>query len=149
MISAWPDIAVKKKLGVTLVHGSIYFDHAWQYVDSPFWADVEAANSPTKISFVGHTHRPFVFSSGQKKWFLHSTDDWRVLSSANNYVINVGSVGQPRDRETKAAYGILQLDGKKKKYQLRRVSYDVESAMRSIRDARLPDFFARRLELGR
>jgi len=62
-------------------------------------------------------------------------------------LVNVGSVGQPRDGDPRAAYGIA--DDDRKDVSFFRVPYDVAAAQQAIRDAGLPDALAKRLALGR
>jgi diadenosine tetraphosphatase ApaH/serine/threonine PP2A family protein phosphatase len=64
-----------------------------------------------------------------------------------NYLVNVGSVGQPRDGDPRAAFGIY--DSAESALMLRRVSYPVEIAQRRILDAGLPASLANRLAIGR
>ena len=95
--------------------------------------------------FVGHTHMPGVF-----------TDDYRFLTPAEvgdglvigdrKVVVNIGSVGQPRDRDPRACYGLL--DGNRLTW--RRVEYDVATTVRAILEAQgLDNFNAQRLRDGR
>ena len=62
------------------------------------------------------------------------------------YIVNVGSVGQPRDRDPRAAYVVWDVEGGRT--ELRRVVYDVDSARRKIVAAGLPRFLADRLAVG-
>ena len=68
------------------------------------------------------------------------------LKAGEAYFINPGSVGQPRDRDPRAACAIYDTEGYVEFY---RTKYDVESAMRKIMDAGLPEILARRLMIGR
>ena len=69
-----------------------------------------------------------------------------TLEEGIRYIINVGSVGQPRDGNPRAAYGIY--DDVTKEYLLRRVPYDIQVAQRKIIKAGLPRFLAHRLAKG-
>ena len=70
-----------------------------------------------------------------------------VLEAGEKYFINPGSIGQPRDRDWRAAYGIYDID--RKLVEQRRVEYDLETAQRKILAAGLPDRLAARLAVGR
>ncbi len=70
-----------------------------------------------------------------------------VLDAGKKYFINPGSVGQPRDRDWRAAYGIYH--GERNVVEQRRVEYDLATAQRKIRAAGLPDRLADRLAVGR
>jgi len=72
--------------------------------------------------------------------------DLYILGSHEKVLVNVGSVGQPRDSDPRAAYLLLDLDARRASF--RRVEYDIERTQREIRDAGLPDLLAARLELG-
>ena len=69
------------------------------------------------------------------------------MDSECRYIVNVGSVGQPRDGDPRAAYCIY--DTAEKRAEIKRVVYDLETAQRKIRDAGLPEMLADRLEYGR
>ena len=84
---------------------------------------------------------------------LNGNDDYRVidenpldLEDDKRYIINIGSVGQPRDLDPKAAYALW--DSEKRIYELFRVEYDIAETQRKIRASNLPDFLAERLQSG-
>jgi diadenosine tetraphosphatase ApaH/serine/threonine PP2A family protein phosphatase len=68
-------------------------------------------------------------------------------AKTRRYLINPGSVGQPRDGDPRACFAII--DTTQKRLSIRRVSYDVAAAQRKIREAGLPAFLADRLAIGR
>jgi diadenosine tetraphosphatase ApaH/serine/threonine PP2A family protein phosphatase len=69
------------------------------------------------------------------------------LLSSHKYLINPGSIGQPRDGDPRAAYAIVDTDARR--MSLHRVDYDIEDAQRKILEAGLPQFLAVRLAAGR
>jgi diadenosine tetraphosphatase ApaH/serine/threonine PP2A family protein phosphatase len=73
-------------------------------------------------------------------------EDELRLPKAGPALINVGSVGQPRDGDARAAYGLLDLENKT--IRMRRVAYDLQGAQRKILEAGLPTWLAMRLERG-
>ena len=84
-------------------------------------------------------------------WLLETTrngaEECEIqLRESARYLINPGSVGQPRDSDPRAAYLLLDLDARHASF--RRVEYDVERTQREIREAGLPELLAARLELG-
>jgi predicted phosphodiesterase len=97
------------------------------------------------ICFMGHTHTPGIFSADG----VYSVDDDArfSLGSEKSYFINPGSVGQPRDGDPRAAFGLL--DTEANVYEQVRVEYPVEMAAKRVLDANLPPFLAERLALGR
>ena len=68
------------------------------------------------------------------------------LQPGENYFLNPGSVGQPRDRDPRAAFAIYDTKGY---VEYRRVPYDVETTISKMQEAGLPEFLAYRLSVGR
>jgi predicted phosphodiesterase len=104
-----------------------------------------------QLCLFGHTHVPIAFGYGERGVHLLARghhDEIRVsLHEHTKYLINPGSVGQPRDGDPRAAYAVLDdTDGA---VLLRRVAYPVSEAQAKILKAGLPDALARRLTLGR
>ncbi|MCX5902396.1 MAG: metallophosphoesterase family protein, partial [Proteobacteria bacterium] len=99
------------------------------------------------LCFVGHSHHPAIFIQ-DKSGALSEADNPAInLQDDCRYIINIGSVGQPRDGNPLASYGLY--DTETKKYCLIRVEYDIAAAQQKILDAGLPLFLAARLALGR
>lgn len=96
------------------------------------------------ICFFGHTHIPAAYR------LLSSTVDklsiYSLSFNAGRYLVNPGSVGQPRDNDPRASFGIF--DTELMRFSLYRVEYDVRAAAREILRAGLPDYLAARLILG-
>ena len=122
---------------LTLVHASLPDPGGWAYVLSMKEALSVLGACSTTICFIGHTHIPAVIGEDQ------STNTFR---RGGRYVINVGSVGQPRDGNPKAAFGLL--DTNAWTYDSIRVDYDVQKTAEAIGEAGLPLILARRLFLG-
>jgi diadenosine tetraphosphatase ApaH/serine/threonine PP2A family protein phosphatase len=103
-----------------------------------------------QVCFFGHSHIPTVFGLSDEEDFfvMYPLDDEErlVLKPGCRYLINCGSVGQPRDRNPKAAYGIY--DSASQTVGLYRVAYPVEETQRRILDTHLPRFLSDRLGLG-
>lgn len=99
------------------------------------------------VCFAGHTHQPGVFYSNLRFQGLGGEGELTLeLPVGEQYFINVGSVGQPRDRDPRACYAILTED----KVTWRRVEYDIRAVQEHILDTpELPDILAKRLSLGR
>jgi diadenosine tetraphosphatase ApaH/serine/threonine PP2A family protein phosphatase len=101
------------------------------------------------LCLFGHTHAPLVAQLAGRDVAYRSTapDSALSLVSGRRSLVNVGSVGQPRDGDPRAAYGIV--DGERQEVGFFRVPYDVAAAQRAIRSAGLPDALVTRLALGR
>jgi diadenosine tetraphosphatase ApaH/serine/threonine PP2A family protein phosphatase len=95
--------------------------------------------------FVGHTHWPGVHGADHR--FTYASDDHRTFPLDGPCIVNVGSVGQPRDGDWRAAYCIY--DTVKNEVELRRLPYDLRGAQQAILAAGLPEKLAGRLSIGR
>jgi diadenosine tetraphosphatase ApaH/serine/threonine PP2A family protein phosphatase len=97
------------------------------------------------LCFFGHTHYPGIFSADG----VYTVDENSKfpLGEKKTFFINPGSVGQPRDGDPRAAFGIL--DTEKREYELVRVEYDVHGTAHEIIGQGLPHFLAERLFVGR
>jgi len=131
--------------GFTLVHSSLASPHRWNYIFKRKAADASLRNQFNPVCFFGHTHVPlaFVRGSATEKGFYGTL----AIRKGYQYLVNVGSVGQPRDRNPKAAYVLYDLEART--VALRRVEYDIEAAQRKVRAAGLPFRNALRLAGGR
>jgi len=98
------------------------------------------------VCFFGHSHRASFFSEKGNSGSSVGPDI-RQLHPSNRYFINPGAVGQPRDRDPRAAFGILDLD--KMTFQFCRAEYDIELCQRKIVQVGLPPELARRLSKGK
>ena len=130
--------------GFDLAHGSPMDED--EYLIAP--ADVEALRGylHSRLTFIGHTHVQggfLVARGGVKRIAPHETLD---LEADHSYLINPGSVGQPRDRDPRAAYAIYSAAERTVEY--RRAAYDIEAAARKILEAGLPPALAARLFEG-
>jgi diadenosine tetraphosphatase ApaH/serine/threonine PP2A family protein phosphatase len=124
---------------LTFVHASPRDPEQWEYVFSAHEAKTNFESFQTRICFVGHTHIPGVFPEDLK---MHKSK----VTRENRYIINVGSVGQPRDGNWKLSFGIF--DTSAWTYDLIRSEYDVQAASEKIVAADLPRFLADRLLVG-
>jgi predicted phosphodiesterase len=134
--------------GMFFTHSSPSNPQDWAYVfpDSEE-AVFQAFNSLVyQINFIGHTHWPSIMIQDDDKVYLHSDHSIRINDN-HYYLINVGSVGQPRDFDSRSSYGIY--DSSTREFSLLRVKYDFTATQKKIHDNNLPDFLAERLEKGR
>ena len=96
--------------------------------------------------FCGHTHEPGVFTEDMKFYPPRAFNYKVKVSDGRKYYVNIGSVGQPRDRDTRSCYVIWDGAG----VEFRRVEYDFKKTMQKIYDIqRIPKRFGDRLEVGR
>ncbi|OGK88542.1 MAG: hypothetical protein A2X52_18170 [Candidatus Rokubacteria bacterium GWC2_70_16] len=134
----------------TLVHASPRRPEKWDYLLSAEDGFEVFGDFRTPLCFVGHSHCPGVWSLGaagpeHAAWFTGWPAEVR-LAAGRRYVINVGSVGQPRDRDPRAAYALWDLE--ERLVWIRRVEYDHRAAAARILEAGLPRVLAHRLASG-
>lgn len=138
---------VRRVEEATLVHASPARPEAWDYLLSA--ADGHAAFRAlaTPLCFVGHSHLPAVWEQGPTGRRFEPGPTAVAIAPGCRYIVNAGSVGQPRDRDPRAAWALW--DSAAGRVTIRRVAYDVAAARRKIEDAGLPRFLADRLAVGR
>ena len=137
-----------ERSGVQLFHGSIR-DPVWEYVIDPRTAHLCLERQRMPLCLIGHSHVQLVWGYEQGEVVGGAVQADAVLSydGGGPYIVNPGSVGQPRDGDWRAAYATLDLDAGTATW--RRVEYDVRAAQAAIRDAGLPARLAARLAEGR
>lgn len=136
-------------LDITLVHGSP-IDPIWDYVFSPSGARASFGALGTSHCFNGHTHVPLVYRESEftRRIVEEAAPVGRPLSlRRGRLLVNPGSVGQPRDGDPRASYGIL--DTEVMTFTQGRVVYDIARTQRGMREAGLPAGLIARLGVGR
>lgn len=132
---------------ITICHGAPFDeDH---YIFGEFDAGEAFLHFETHICFFGHTHFPFIYTEKDhlvEGTFLTGDSNEIKLEKGTRYLINPGSVGQPRDRNNKAACAIY--DSQTRKVKLYRLEYNIREAQQKILRAGLPSALAERLWIG-
>lgn len=128
----------------TIVHATLERPRDWGYIMDQFSALQCFARLNKRLCFIGHSHVPLVFIEKEGLDYLPPTDI--QCRDDSRYIVNIGSVGQPRDGDPRASYVIY--DDAERNIEFRRVAYDIAEAQRKIIDAGLPAFLAQRLETG-
>jgi predicted phosphodiesterase len=127
------------------VHSSLHRPESWRYLSGTPDTYIDFQIMEKNVLFVGHTHVPVIFENeGGEVKRLNTSE--LPLNPKNKYIINPGSVGQPRDRDPRASFSIF--DSEKKSVETIRVEYDIKEAQRKILDAGLPEVLANRLSYG-
>lgn len=131
--------------GILLVHSSPFEPENWHYITRV--ADVLNAFNATslRVAFVGHTHQPMMLMHRDGQFFQFNGNALK-MEEGYRYLVNVGSVGQPRDGNPEAGFAVY--DDEEQSISLRRIPYDIQAAQRRIREAGLPDVLAVRLDSG-
>ncbi len=132
---------------LTLVHGTLNNPEEFHYIYDAYTARETLELTPTNICFVGHSHVPLVIFKEQNDKTSYLSQSKIKISPNVVYVVNVGSVGQPRDGDTRACFCIYDSEGKI--IEIKRVNYNVKEAQNKIIRASLPEILAWRLAEGR
>jgi diadenosine tetraphosphatase ApaH/serine/threonine PP2A family protein phosphatase len=130
----------------TLVHASPRQPDEWDYLVSADDGLTAFEAFATRVCFVGHSHLPAAWSLGSSGPDYERGEIDVSLDAGRRYIVNVGSVGQPRDHDPRAAYALWDVDARR--VTIRRVPYDVRTARAKIEAAGLPRFLAERLSAG-
>ncbi|MFH0738880.1 MAG: metallophosphoesterase family protein [Candidatus Omnitrophota bacterium] len=138
---------VYKNEDLVLTHGTLDEPQDFNYLTDGFMAEESFKLMEGEICFVGHTHVAGIFMHDKDRCTHYSGADYSQIKKGNKYIVNVGSVGQPRDGNPKAAYCIY--DSLKKEVQIKRTDYDIMSAREKIIAASLPNYLGDRLLAGR
>lgn len=134
--------------GVMLCHGSPYDEDEYVFTEHHAAQILAEYNSP--VILYGHTHLPVIFSvddaTGQVSGTLVRGEASYRLDPSRRYLINPGSVGQPRDRNPESSFAIF--DSRRRTVQFFRVPYDYTKTQTAIIKAGLPRILADRLAFG-
>ena len=128
----------------TAVHATLEEPEEWNYVRSTFEAHRNLELSERPMIFYGHSHVPIWFQDDRGCRYYH--DPHIELSDGSRYMINVGSSGQPRDGDPRAACAVY--DTEEGEVDIIRVEYDIEKTQAKVTEAGLPPVLALRLERG-
>lgn len=134
---------------VLLAHASPR-DPIWEYIENTAIAQANLGLFTQHLCLVGHTHVPMIFAQhadGEVTFGYTQHEESVQLRPGSRYILNPGSVGQPRDDNPRAAYAVW--DTEAATIQFRRIGYDIGATQRQMRDAGLPEPLAERLAYGR
>lgn len=137
--------------GFSIVHGAVHDED--EYVLSPSLALDGLRDAPTPVTFFGHTHLQGGFSlRGEEVTLLHfrpsGGNEFSTLAveQGTTYLLNPGSIGQPRDGDPRAGFAIADID--KGTVEFWRIPYDIEDVQSRMRRAELPEPLILRLSFG-
>lgn len=139
---------VLEEAGATLAHASPHDPEGWPYLIAPADGALAFPAFATRLCFIGHSHVPAVWTlrvDGTLE-FRRGAGPAR-LTPDGRLLVNVGSVGQPRDGDPTAVYGVW--DAERGEVEIRRAPYDAHEARRRIYRAGLPEILGDRLLAGR
>ena len=128
---------------ILFVHSTPINPEDWDYIFSEREAHYHLDRISHRLVFIGHSHLPMVFSYRDGKQYQNRI---QLDLQADRYIVNVGSVGQPRDGDPRACFVIY--DSKNQVLEYLRLEYDVQKTYQEIIDQNLPIFLAKRLLSG-
>jgi diadenosine tetraphosphatase ApaH/serine/threonine PP2A family protein phosphatase len=131
---------------ITIAHGTLHEPERFGYMLTGADAMRSFELLTSKVCFVGHSHIPDIFILRGGKVFGTSKRPIK-LSDGEKYIVNAGSVGQPRDGDPRACYCVY--DTLSEEIEFKRVEYDIGSSGRAIIKAGLPGYLAERLRRGK
>ena len=131
-----------------IAHGTFHRPEAFNYITTVFDAQMSFAalkDLQRSVGFIGHSHVPVAFFDTDPITYTLDQDIPRDSEAA--MMVNIGSVGQPRDENPQASYCIF--DSEQGLAQIIRLDYDIDAAAAKIREAGLPEVLAMRLYQGK
>jgi diadenosine tetraphosphatase ApaH/serine/threonine PP2A family protein phosphatase len=128
-----------------LVHASPIEPEHWHYIHGMADIAVHFAAFAERLCFVGHSHRPGIYAIGGDG-SVERRGEFESLQPGLRYLVNAGSVGQPRDRDPRASYVIY--DAAVETVEVRRVAYPVERTQERMQAAGIPAFLIDRIAAG-
>ena len=136
-----------KDENIIAVHGSLDNPSDFNYIMGINDAEVTFLKMDKRLCFIGHSHRPMIFAKGNMLNIEVIFEQEIRLEKERQYIINIGSVGQPRDGDNRASYAVY--DTERQEVSIKRVKYNIRKARDKILEAGLPEIFAYRLSEGR
>jgi predicted phosphodiesterase len=132
---------------ILIVHATPEQPEQWHYISSAEDAYRNLVNMSVPICFVGHSHVPMAFIQQTEEQILLQSAAEVNIQPDQKTIINVGSVGQPRDGDPRAAYGIY--DMKENQFHLKRLDYPIRKVQEKMQKENLPSFLIERLDTGK
>jgi predicted phosphodiesterase len=130
-----------------LVHSSPFEPAKWHYILGQHEADQAFKHLNTQICFYGHSHLPMIFAESAGGEHRCQVGHSFQPDEETRYLINIGSVGQPRDNDPRACY--VTFDSAEVDVVYHRVEYDIQRTQTKMQEAELPRLLIERLAVGR
>jgi predicted phosphodiesterase len=142
------DFQLQHELGdILLVHASPREPENWHYILDMDDASESFEYFTQKICMLGHTHRPYIVFKEKSGEAALSKETEEILTEERRYLVNIGSVGQPRDGDPRSCY--LIYDVEKGSIQHKRVAYNIKATQKDMAKIGLPEYLIERLAVGR
>jgi predicted phosphodiesterase len=141
-------LRLREEIGeIQLVHSSPFQSEEWHYLTNQEDLERNFRYFQGFICFFGHVHKPFIAEQSKDGSVKIIEDMDHKLQADCRYLVNVGSVGQPRDGSPKTCWVLY--DSTAKTLSIKRLDYDYETTAKKTLDAGLPDYLAQRLKTGK
>ncbi|MBI5874059.1 MAG: metallophosphoesterase family protein [Candidatus Omnitrophica bacterium] len=137
---------VQESVRFCIVHGTLSHPEEFDYMTDGQRAAKTFYLLEQEVCFVGHSHRPGVFVDDTEKIYYQVPKRLDIVKG-RRYIVNDGSIGQPRDGDWRACFCIY--DDNASTIEFRRVEYNIHEAQKKILEAGLPRILADRLSIGR
>jgi predicted phosphodiesterase len=144
ILGTWPFEREMKDEDVLLVHSTPKEPSEWHYLLTLWDAEMNFQYFGNRFCFLGHSHQPFVIEKVPSGELVTHKDGTRIREGSR-YIINTGSVGQPRDGDPRACYAIINGGD----IDIVRVSYDVASVQDKMKKEHLPEHLIERISMGK
>jgi predicted phosphodiesterase len=134
---------------ILFVHSTPLNPERWEYIFNPLEGQYYLQHLEQQVCFIGHSHQPLFFEKDQDNRISFDRKPAFSLTVREGctYIVNVGSVGQPRDSHTESAYTTYDTDAGI--IEIKRLPYDYTVTQQKMKDANLPQFLIDRIGYGR
>lgn len=134
---------------VLCVHSTPLNPERWDYIFNPLEGRYYLQHLEEKVCFIGHSHQPVFFEQDEQGHVAYDRKAEFSLTVKDDckYIVNVGSVGQPRDGNPETSYATY--DSEKQRIEVKRLPYDFSKTQQKMAEANLPTFLIERLAHGR
>jgi predicted phosphodiesterase len=126
-----------------LVHSTPKDPEDWHYILTLWDAEINFHHFTNRFCFIGHSHQPFILEKAPSGELITYRDKTGI-KEGSRYLVNAGSVGQPRDGDPRAGYALID----DRKIEIIRISYNIKSVQEKMRREKLPETLIERLSTG-
>lgn len=134
---------------ILFVHSTPVNPERWDYIFNPLEGKYYLQHLQEHICFIGHSHQPLFFEkdvTGQVMFHRNSAFTFS-MREGSKYIVNVGSVGQPRDGNPETSFGVYDSDSRT--FEVHRLPYDIAATQKKMTELNLPSFLIDRLAYGK
>jgi len=129
-----------------IAHSTPFEPDNWNYLTSLQDAHENYHTLEKEVCFIGHSHQPLIVEFIDEINILPIKDMYKTVEKNRKYIVNAGSIGQPRDSNPEPCYIIY--DTKTESIEYRRVEYNIEKVQKKMKKFELPKYLIDRLALG-